>query len=168
MFGSDEITSASSRRDVSSFLTICWRWLRAGLGARDMNGLDPLLEDGDRLNALRSLRSVVRRFLDVDRRDRRRGRGNDRLWTSRCFGCDLHSWLHVGPDSRFYRLFGDDRRLGLGKVGGVARGRQSIDRDDVGRRWRWKQVLQQLVPHLLERQPIGRGWRRNRFHLPRK
>src|SRR5258708_12952777 len=52
ILGSDVTTSASSPREASCSRTAWWRRLSAGLGACDMDGVEPLLKDRDHLPGL--------------------------------------------------------------------------------------------------------------------
>src|SRR4051812_11653781 len=80
MFGSEVITSASSRFAARDWRRIWWRRLSAGLGAYDMDGLEPLLERRDHLGIAALRGGAVDRVLGHRRRRDRDRCGLDGRW----------------------------------------------------------------------------------------
>src|SRR5229473_1709407 len=70
ILGSDVTTSASSPREASCSRTAWWRRLSAGLGACDMDGVEPLLEDHDHLPGLFPPGGIFESFSGVGALDR--------------------------------------------------------------------------------------------------
>ncbi len=91
MLGSEVTTSASRPRDASSRRTVWWRRLSARLGACDMDGVEPLLENRDQLRRL--LGSL--RWPAPERRRPGQRRSAQSPWTL-VSGTTASGWTSVG------------------------------------------------------------------------